>query len=37
MEMVVAFDAQAVEIEHGGHAADPVVGFEDDRLVAVAH
>ncbi len=36
VEMVVAFDVEAAEIEGGGHAAHPVIGFKDDRLMSVA-
>ncbi|CAM2161127.1 hypothetical protein PT2222_90344 [Paraburkholderia tropica] len=35
VEVVVAFDRQAAEIETRGHAADAVVGFENNRLAAI--
>ena len=36
MEMVVAFDRHAAEVEARGHSANAVIGFEYHGLMAVA-
>jgi len=36
MKVVVALDVKAIEVKHGRHAANPVVGLEQHRVMAVA-
>ena len=36
VEVVIALDLQAIEIEAGGHAANAIVSLEHHRLVAIA-
>jgi hypothetical protein len=36
MEVVIALDIEAIEVEDGGHAANSVIGLEQHWMMAVA-